>query len=78
MWRQFHGCPGTGGGTERVFTAAGEQHDDLKKRTMDTTLETTLKAGMNTKLPTCDDIGVFTMMKAYTGNASSLRWVGGW
>jgi hypothetical protein len=60
MWRQFHGCPGSGGGIERVFTAAGKQHDDLKKRTMDKTLESTLKAGMNTKLPTCDDKGAFT------------------
>ena len=35
-----------------------KQHDDLKKRTMDKTLESTLKAGMNSKLPTCDDKGV--------------------
>jgi hypothetical protein len=63
---------------ERVFTAAGKQHDDLKKRTMDKTLEITLKTGMNTKLPTCDDKGVFTMMKTHTGNGSNLRWVGGW
>ena len=55
MWRQFHGCPGSGGGIERE-----KQHDDLKKRTMDKTLENTLKSGMNTKLPTCDDKGVFT------------------
>jgi hypothetical protein len=48
----------TGGGIERVFTAAGKQHDDLKKRTMDKTMEITLKSGMNTKLPTCDDKGV--------------------
>jgi hypothetical protein len=27
---------------------------------MDKTLESTLKAGMNTILPTCDDKGVFT------------------
>ena len=50
MWRQFHGCPGSGGGIERVFTTAGKQHDDLKKRTMDKTLESTLNSGMNTKL----------------------------
>jgi hypothetical protein len=55
MWRQFHGCPGSGDGIERVFTAAGKQHDTLKKSTMDKTLENTLKTGMNTKLPTCDD-----------------------
>ncbi len=60
MWRQFHGCPGSGGGIERVFTSAGKQDNDLKKRTMDKTLENTLKAGMNAKLPTCDDKGVFT------------------
>jgi hypothetical protein len=60
MWRQVHGCPGSGGGIERVFTGTGKQHDDLKKSTMDKTLEITLKAGMNTKLTTCDDKGVFT------------------
>ena len=62
MWRQFHGYPGSGGGIERVFqvTTVGKQHDDLNKRTMDKTLEITLKSGMNTKLPTCHDKGVFT------------------
>ena len=60
MWRQFHGCPGSGGGIDRVFTAGGKQHDALKKNNMDQTLEITLKTGMNTKLPTCDDKGVFT------------------
>ena len=59
MWRQFHACPASGGGIERVFTAAGKQHDDLKKKTIDKTLESTLKAGLNTKLPTCDAEGVF-------------------
>jgi hypothetical protein len=48
MWRQFHGFPGSGGGIEGVFTAAGKQHDTLKKNTMDKTLENTLKAGMHT------------------------------
>ena len=44
MWRQFHGCPGSGGGIERVFTtAAGKQHDALKKSAMDKTLESTLR-----------------------------------
>ncbi len=32
----------------------------LKKSTMDKTLENTLKASINTMLPTCDDKGVFT------------------
>ena len=57
MWRQFHGCPASGGGIERVFFSAGKQHDDLKKRTMDKTLESTMKASINTKLSTCDDKG---------------------
>ncbi len=42
---------------------------------MDKTLDITLTEGMNTKLSTCDDKGVFTD----DGNTvSSLRWVGGW
>ena len=60
MWRQFHGCPASGGGIERVFFSAGKQHDALKKRNMDKTLESTMKVSINTKLPTCDDKGVFT------------------
>jgi len=44
---------------ERVFTAARKQHDDLKKKTMDKTLESTLKAGMNAKLPICEAEGIF-------------------
>ena len=59
MWRQFHGCPASGGGIERVFFSAGKKHDALKKK-MDKTLESTLKASINTTLPTCDDKGVFT------------------
>lgn len=46
--RAIDDCPGSGGGIERVFTAAGKQHDALKKSTMDKTLENTLKVGMNT------------------------------
>ena len=38
----------------------GKQYDSLKKRTMDKTLESTLKESINTTLPTCDDKGVFT------------------
>jgi hypothetical protein len=57
---QFHGYPGSGDGIDRVFTTTGKQNDDLKKMTMDKTLEVTLKTGMNTKLPTCDDKEVFT------------------
>ena len=54
MWRRFHACPASGGGIERVFTAAGKQHDDLKEKTMDNMLESSRKAGLNTKLPICD------------------------
>ena len=45
---------------EQVFFSAGKQHDTLKKRTMDKTLENTLKAGIDAKFPSCDDKGVFT------------------
>jgi hypothetical protein len=38
-WRQFHGCPASGGGIERVFFSAGKKHHALKKNTMDKTLE---------------------------------------
>jgi hypothetical protein len=65
MWRQLHGCPASGDGIERVFFSAGKHHDALKKRTMDKTLESTLKASINTTLPTCDYKGVFTMMSGY-------------
>jgi hypothetical protein len=48
-------CQGT-----LMFFSAGKQHDVLKKNTIDKTLESTLKASINTMLPTCDDKGVFT------------------
>ena len=51
MWRQSHDCPASGGGIERVFFSTGKLHDVLKKKTMDKTLERTLKASINTKLP---------------------------
>ena len=73
-----HGCPGSGGGIERVFTAAGKQHDALKKSTMDKTLENTLKAGMNAYCRLVMTKESSPMIKTHTGNASSLRWVGGW
>ncbi len=49
----------SGGGIERVLPSAGKQYDALKKRTMDKTLESTLKAKINTKLSTCDDKGAY-------------------
>ncbi len=60
MWRQIHGCPASGSGIERAFFSDGKQHDALKKKTMDKTLESTLKTSINRNLPTCDDKGVFT------------------
>ncbi len=69
MWRQFHGCPGSGGGIEGVFTAAGKQHDALKKSTMDKTLENTWKVGRNTKMPTYDDKGVFNDDEGLSGTS---------
>jgi hypothetical protein len=74
-WRQFHGSHASAGGIERVFTSAGKQHDVLKKNTMDKTLESTLKVGINTTFPTCDYKGVFTVIMTHTGNPS--RWPGG-
>jgi hypothetical protein len=43
----------------KTVLSAGKQHDDLKRKTMNKTLEITLKESINTKLPTCDDKGVF-------------------
>jgi hypothetical protein len=43
IWRQFHGCPASGGGIEQVFFSGGKHHDDLKKCTMDKTLESLCK-----------------------------------
>ena len=60
MGIKFHGYPGSSDGIERVFTTTGKQYDTLKKNTMDKTMENTLKVGMNTKVPTCDDKEVFT------------------
>ncbi len=36
------------------------KYDTFKKTTRDKTPENTLKTTINTKLPTCDDKGVFT------------------
>ncbi len=62
---EFHGCPASGGGmvpdrAPLFFSCKLEQHVTLKKKTRDKTLESTLKAPINTKLTTCDDKGVFT------------------
>ena len=40
--------PATSAGVERVFSAAGKMHTDLKKSAKDTTLEHSLFAAFNT------------------------------
>jgi hypothetical protein len=40
------------------FSSDNKTHK-LSRKALSKTLENTLKAGMNTKLPTCDDKGVF-------------------
>ena len=69
-----HACPASGEGTERVFTAAGNQDDDLKKHTMDKTLESTLNAGMNTKLTTCDAEGALPAIILPSAAFCGLAW----
>ena len=39
MVKQYFAAPGSSGGVERVFSAAGKMHDDLKKSAKDATLE---------------------------------------
>ena len=51
MARQFLGSPATSAGVERVFSAAGKRHDDLKKKTIEKTIQECLMAAFNTKLP---------------------------
>jgi hypothetical protein len=48
MARQFLALPASSAGPERIFHAAGRMHDDMKKRTLDTTLEHTLNVYANT------------------------------
>ena len=78
MWRQFHGCPGSGGGIERVFNAAGKQHDALKKALWTRRWKAHWRQEW---IPNCRLVMTkesSPMMKTRTGNGSSLRWVGGW
>jgi hypothetical protein len=61
---------------DRVLFSTAKQDDTLKKRTMDKTLENTLKVSINTTLPTLARL-VMTkesspMMMTHTGNTSSL------
>jgi hypothetical protein len=55
-----------------VFDTAGKHHDDLKKSTMDKTLETKLKTGMNTYARLVMTKESSPMMKTHTGNTSMV------
>ena len=48
MARQFLALPASSAGPERLFHAAGRMHDDMKKRTLDTTPEHALNVYANT------------------------------
>ena len=56
MQRQYHGRPAASGGVERLFTAAGAQHDAFRKKTEEGSLQISMKAAKNDKLP---DISAF-------------------
>ena len=49
--RQYHGRPGASAGVQRLFTAAGVQHDDFRKRTEEVSLQISKKAAKNETLP---------------------------
>ena len=46
--KEYFAAPASSGGVERVFSAAGKMHDDLKKSSRDDTLEASLFAMKNT------------------------------
>ena len=48
MVKQYFAAPASSGGVERVFSAAGKMHDDLKKSSKDDTLEASLFTMKNT------------------------------
>jgi|SouAtlMetagenome_1021521.scaffolds.fasta_scaffold51687_1 hypothetical protein len=39
MAKNFLGCPASTAGLERMFSALGRNHDDLRKKTLESTLE---------------------------------------
>ena len=47
MAKQYLAAPFSSGGVERVFSAAGKMHDDLRKSEKDSTLEHSLFAAFN-------------------------------
>ena len=48
MVKQYFAAPASSAGVERVFSAAGNMHGDLKKSSKDSTLEHSLFAVFNT------------------------------
>lgn len=48
MVKQYFASPASSAGVERVFSAAGKTHSDLKKSSQDATLEASLFAMQNT------------------------------
>ena len=48
MVKQYLAQPASSAGVERVFSAAGKMHDDLRKSAKDDTLEHSLFAAFNT------------------------------
>ena len=47
MAKQFLAAPASTAGVERVFSAAGRMHDDMRKAMKDSTLEHSLFAAFN-------------------------------
>ena len=47
MARVFHAIPASSAGVERLFSAAGKMHDDMKKNTKESTLEINLMVHKN-------------------------------
>ena len=45
--KQYLAAPASSAGVERVFSAAGKMHDDLRKAEKDSTLEHSLFAAFN-------------------------------
>ena len=49
MVKQYFAAPASSADVERVFSAAGKMHTDLKKAAKDSTLEHSLFAAFNTE-----------------------------
>ncbi|KAK3255986.1 hypothetical protein CYMTET_34858 [Cymbomonas tetramitiformis] len=48
MAREFLAVPASTAGVERIFSAAGQMHSDLRKSTKEETLQHSLMAALNT------------------------------